>query len=186
MGLEDIKSDAKQRMGKSVEALQQELARVRTGRAQASLLDHIRVPYYGQDVPVSQVATVSVSDARTITVTPWEKNMVGAVEKAILTSDLGLNPNTSGQVIRIIIPALTEERRKELSKVVSHEAENAKVAVRNIRRDANHHVKELLKSKEITEDDERHAEAEIQKLTDHYVKEIDGVAKAKEEELMAL
>ncbi|MEZ5440725.1 MAG: ribosome recycling factor [Lysobacterales bacterium] len=186
MGLEDIKSDAKHRMGKSVEALQQELARVRTGRAQASLLDHIRVPYYGQDVPVSQVATVSVSDARTITVTPWEKNMVGAVEKAILTSDLGLNPNTSGQVIRIIIPALTEERRKELSKVVSHEAENAKVAVRNIRRDANHHVKELLKSKEITEDDERHAEAEIQKLTDHYVKEIDGVAKAKEEELMAL
>ena len=186
MGLEDIKSDAKQRMGKSVEALQQELARVRTGRAQASLLDHIRVPYYGQDVPVSQVATVSVSDARTITVTPWEKNMVGAVEKAILTSDLGLNPNTSGQVIRIIIPALTEERRKELSKVVSHEAENAKVAVRNIRRDANHHVKELLKSKEITEDDERQAEAEIQKLTDHYVKEIDGVAKAKEEELMAL
>lgn len=186
MGLEDIKSDAKHRMGKSVEALQQELARVRTGRAQASLLDHIRVPYYGQDVPVSQVATVSVSDARTITVTPWEKNMVGAVEKAILTSDLGLNPNTSGQVIRIIIPALTEERRKELSKVVSHEAENAKVAVRNIRRDANHHVKELLKSKEITEDDERQAEAEIQKLTDHYVKEIDGVAKAKEEELMAL
>ena len=186
MGLEDIKSDAKHRMGKSVEALQQELARVRTGRAQASLLDHIRVPYYGQDVPVSQVATVSVSDARTITVTPWEKNMVGAVEKAILTSDLGLNPNTSGQVIRIIIPALTEERRKELSKVVSHEAENAKVAVRNIRRDANHHVKELLKSKEITEDDERHAEAAIQKLTDHYVKEIDGVAKAKEEELMAL
>lgn len=186
MSLEDIKKDAKHRMGKSVEALQQELARVRTGRAQASLLDHIRVPYYGQDVPVSQVATVAVSDARTITVTPWEKNMVGAVEKAILTSDLGLNPNTSGQVIRIIIPALTEERRKELSKVVSHEAENAKVAVRNVRRDANHHAKELLKSKQITEDEERHAETEIQKLTDHYVKEIEGVAKAKEEELMAL
>jgi ribosome recycling factor len=186
MSVEQIKTDAKHRMGKSVEALEQELARVRSGRAQASLLDHIRVPYYGQDVPVSQVATVVVSDARTLTVTPWEKNMVGAVEKAIMTSDLGLNPNTSGQVIRIIIPALTEERRKELAKVVSHEAENAKVAVRNVRRDAIHQVKDLQKAKEITEDDERRAEDDIQKLTDHFVKEIDAVAKAKEDELMAL
>ncbi len=186
MSVEQIMTDAKHRMGKSVESLEQELARVRSGRAQASLLDHIRVPYYGQEVPVSQVATVVVSDARTLTVSPWEKNMVGAVEKAIMTSDLGLNPNTSGQVIRIIIPALTEERRKELAKVVSQEAENAKVAVRNVRRDAIHQIKDLQKAKEITEDDERRAEDDIQKLTDHFVKEIDSVAKVKEDELMAL
>lgn len=186
MNLDELHDDAKIRMGKSVESLQHALAKLRTGRAQASLLDHIKVDYYGQEVPISQVATVVVADSRTITITPWEKNMVGAVEKAIMTSDLGLNPNTAGTVIRIVLPALTEERRKELAKVVSHEAENAKVAVRNIRRDANHHSKDLLKSKEITEDQERHAEGEIQKLTDHFVAEIDQVAKAKEEELMAL
>ena len=161
MTLDELHDDAEIRMGKSVESLQHALAKLRTGRAQASLLDHIRVDYYGQEVPVSQVATVAVSDSRTITITPWEKNMVGAVEKAILTSDLGLNPNTAGTVIRIVLPALTEERRKELAKVVSHEAENAKVAVRNIRRDANHHSKDLLKAKEITEDQERHAEGEL-------------------------
>jgi len=186
MTLDELHDDAKIRMGKSVESLQLALAKLRTGRAQASLLDHIKVDYYGQDVPVSQVATVAVTDSRTITITPWEKNMVAPVEKAILTSDLGLNPNTAGTVIRIVLPALTEERRKDLAKVVSQEAENAKVAVRNIRRDANHHSKDLLKNKDVTEDEERQAEGGIQKLTDHYVAEIDKVAKVKEDELMAL
>lgn len=186
MSLAELQRDAKIRMGKSVESLQLALAKLRTGRAQASLLDHIKVDYYGQDVPVSQVATVAITDSRTITITPWEKNMVALVEKSILTSDLGLNPNTAGTVIRIVLPALTEERRKELAKVVSHEAENAKVAVRNIRRDANTHSKDMLKAKDVTEDEERQAEGAIQKLTDQFVAEIDVVAKAKEDELMAL
>lgn len=181
-----IKSDAETRMNKCVEVLRQELTRLRTGRASTALLDHLRVDYYGNQVPISQVANVNLADARTIVVQPWEKNMVGVVERAILSSDLGLNPNTAGQVIRIVIPPLTEQRRKELAKVVAHEGENAKVAIRNVRRDANHHCKELLKGKSITEDEDRRAEEDIQKLTDRFVKDVDGVVKHKEEELMQL
>jgi ribosome recycling factor len=184
--LTEIKADAENRMKKAVEVLKQELMKLRTGRASATLLDHLRVSYYGNEVPISQVANVSVADARTIVVQPWEKNMVGAVEKSIMTSDLGLTPNTAGQTIRIVLPPLTEQRRKELAKVVAHEGENAKVAVRNVRRDANHHCKELLKAKAITEDEDRKAEEDIQKLTDRFVKDIDGVAKHKEEELMQM
>jgi ribosome recycling factor len=181
-----IKADAETRMKKCIEVLKQELMKLRTGRASAQLLDHLRVDYYGSEVPISQVANVSVSDARTITVQPWEKNMVGAVERAIMTSDLGLTPNTAGQTIRIVLPPLTEQRRKELAKVVAHEGENTKVAIRNVRRDANHHCKELLKAKAITEDEDRKAEEDIQKLTDKFVKEVDAVAKHKEDELMQL
>jgi len=184
--LADIKTDATQRMTKSVEALRHELQRLRTGRASTALVEHLKVNYYGSDVPISQVANVAVADARSLTITPWEKNMVQAVEKAILASDLGLTPTTAGTVIRINIPALTEQRRKELSKHGAHEGENAKVAIRNIRRDAMHHVKELLKDKKITEDEERRAEDDVQKLTDKFVKEVDVVAKAKEDELMSL
>jgi ribosome recycling factor len=184
--LSTIKQDAQQRMLKSVEALRHELQRLRTGRASVALVEHLKVNYYGSDVPISQVANIVVADARSLTITPWEKNLVQAVEKSIIASDLGLNPTTAGTVIRINLPALTEERRKELSKHVSHEGEAAKVAVRNIRRDAMHHVKELLKDKKITEDEERKAEDEIQKLTDKFVKDVDGVVKAKEDELMAL
>jgi ribosome recycling factor len=184
--LSPIKQDAQQRMLKSVEALRHELQRLRTGRASIALVEHLKVNYYGSDVPISQVANIVVADARSLTITPWEKNLVQAVEKSILASDLGLNPTTAGTVIRINLPALTEERRKELSKHVAHEGEAAKVAVRNIRRDAMHHVKELLKDKKITEDEERKAEDEIQKLTDKFVKDVDAVVKAKEDELMAL
>jgi ribosome recycling factor len=184
--LNDIKSDAQQRMSKSVEALRHDLQRLRTGRASTALIEHLKVNYYGSDVPITQVANVAVADARSITITPWEKNMVQAVEKSILASDLGLNPTTAGMVIRINLPALTEERRKELSKHVAHEGESAKVAIRNVRRDAMQHVKELLKDKKITEDEERRAEDEVQKLTDKFVKDVDGVVKAKEDELMAL
>jgi len=184
--LANIKQDAQQRMTKSVEALKHELQRLRTGRASTALVEHLKVNYYGSDVPLSQVANVAVADARSLTITPWEKNMVQAVEKAILASDLGLTPTTAGTVIRINLPALTEQRRKELSKHVAHEGENTKVAIRNIRRDAMHHVKELLKDKKITEDEERRAEDDVQKLTDKFVKDVDGVVKAKEDELMAL
>ena len=184
--LDNIKQDAQQRMTKSVEALRHELQRLRTGRASVALVEHLKVNYYGSDVPISQVANIAVADARSLTITPWEKTMVQAVEKSILASDLGLNPTTAGTVIRINLPPLTEERRKELSKHVAHEGENAKVAVRNIRRDAMHHVKELLKDKKITEDEERRAEDDVQKLTDKFVKEVDAVVKAKEDELMAL
>ena len=184
--LSTIKQDAQQRMLKSVEALRHELQRLRTGRASVALVEHLKVNYYGSDVPISQVANIVVADARSLTITPWEKNMVQAVEKSILASDLGLNPTTAGTVIRINLPSLTEERRKELSKHVAHEGEAAKIAVRNIRRDAMHHVKELLKDKKITEDEEHKAEDEIQKLTDKFVKDVDGVVKAKEDELMAL
>ena len=186
MSIANIKQDATARMTKSVDALKHELAHVRTGRASTALVDHLKVNYYGSDVPLSQVATVAVQDARSITITPWEKNMVQAVEKAILASDLGLNPTTAGTVIRINLPPLTEQRRKELSKHVHHEGENAKVAVRNVRRDAMQHVKELLKEKKITEDEERRAEEDIQKMTDKFVKDVDVVVKAKEDELMAL
>jgi ribosome recycling factor len=182
----EIKKDAETRMQKSVESLKVDLQKLRTGRASAALLDHLRVDYYGSPVPVSQVAAVSVTDSRTITVTPWEKNMVGPVEKAIMTSDLGLTPNTAGQVIRIILPALTEQRRKELAKVVGHEGENAKVAIRNVRRDANTHVKDQLKAKVVTEDEEKRSEEDIQKLTDKYVREVDAVVKHKEDELLQL
>jgi ribosome recycling factor len=181
-----IKTDAETRMQKSVDGLRHELQRLRTGRASTALIEHLRVPYYGNDVPITQVANVAVADSRSITIQPWEKNMVQPIEKAILASDLGLNPTTAGTLIRINLPALTEERRKELGKHVHHEGEAAKIAVRNVRRDAMHHVKELLKDKKITEDEERKAEDEIQKLTDKYVKGVDDVVKAKEQELMAV
>ena len=186
MSVNDIKKDAQARMHKSIEALRHTLVKVRTGRASTALVEHIRVNYYGSDVPLSQVASVAVTDARSLTITPWEKQIVGAVEKAILASDLGLTPNTAGTTIRLNLPALTEERRKELSKVVHGEGEDAKVAIRNIRRDANHQVKEQLKDKAITEDEERRSEDDIQKLTDAAIKDVDEVVKAKETELMAV
>ena len=184
--LNDIKKDAQTRMAKSVEALKHTLIKVRTGRASTALVDHLKVNYYGSDMPLSQVASVAVSDARSLTITPWEKQMVGAVEKAILASDLGLTPNTAGTTIRLNLPALTEERRRELSKVVHSEGEDTKVAIRNIRRDANQQVKELLKEKQISEDDERRTEDEIQKITDTAIKDVDEVVKGKEQELMAV
>ncbi|MBP3984922.1 ribosome recycling factor [Pseudoxanthomonas helianthi] len=184
--INEIKKDAQARMAKSVEALRHDLTKLRTGRATTALVDHLKVNYYGSDMPLTQVASVVVSDARSLTITPWEKNMVGPVEKAILASDLGLTPNTAGTTIRINLPALTEERRKELSKVVHGNGEETKIAIRNIRRDANQQVKDLLKDKAITEDDERRSEAEIQKLTDQAIKDVDEVVKAKEQELMAV
>ena len=184
--LNDIKKDAQARMAKSIDALRHTLVKVRTGRASTALVEHLKVNYYGSDVPLSQVATVTISDSRSLTITPWEKQIVGAVEKAILASDLGLTPNTAGTTIRLNLPALTEERRKELSKVVHGEGDDTKVAIRNIRRDANQQIKDLLKDKQITEDDERRAEEEIQKLTDKSIKDVDDVVKAKEQELMAV
>ena len=184
--LNEIKKDAQARMGKSIESLRHNLVKVRTGRANTGLVDSIKVNYYGSDMPLSQVASVSVADARSIVITPWEKQMVGAVEKALLASDLGLTPNTAGTVIRLNIPALTEERRKDLAKVVHGEGEDAKVAIRNIRRDANHQVKELLKDKQITEDDASRTETEIQKITDGAIKDVDEVIKGKEAELMSV
>jgi ribosome recycling factor len=182
--LQDIKKDAADRMGKSVEALRSELKKLRTGRAHTSLLDHITVEYYGSHVPLSQVANIGIEDSRTLTITPWERSMVQVVEKAIMTSDLGLNPNTAGTVIRVPLPPLTEERRRDMGKVVRHEGENAKVAIRNIRRDALHTVKELLKEKEITEDDDRRAHDEVQLLTDKYIAQVDKVVEEKEQELL--
>ncbi|MBS0589729.1 MAG: ribosome recycling factor [Proteobacteria bacterium] len=184
--LNDIKQDAQTRMAKSVDALKHELTRLRTGRASTALVDHLKVNYYGSDVPIGQVANIAVADARSLTITPWEKPMVPAVEKAIIAANLGFTPTTAGTVIRINIPALTQERRKELSKHVAHEGETAKIAIRNVRRDALHQIKELLKDKKITEDEERKAEEDMQKLTDKFVKDIDGVVKAKEDELMAM
>jgi len=184
--IRDIIDDAGVRMSKSIDSLKQSLSRVRTGRAHPSLLDHLRVDYYGSEVPISQVANIGVEDARTLTVTPWEKVMVQAVEKAILKSDLGLNPATAGTVIRIPMPPLTEETRRDLVKVVRHEGEAAKVAVRNIRRDANGDFKDLLKAKDISEDEERRAQDSIQKLTDQYIAEVDKVLEHKETELMAI
>ena len=184
--LNEIKKDAQTRMAKSVEALRHNLVKVRTGRASTGLVDTIKVSAYGSDVPLSQVAAVSVSDARSLIINPWDKAMVGAIEKAILASDLGLTPNTAGTTIRLNLPALTEERRRDLTKVVHGEGEDAKVAIRNIRRDANQQVKELLKEKAISEDDERRSEDEIQKLTDKAIKDVDEVVKAKEQELMAV
>ena len=184
--LNEIKQDAQARMAKSIEALRHDLTKVRTGRASAALVDHLKVNYYGTDTPLTQVATVAVADARTLTITPWEKNLVSAVEKAIFASDLGLTPNTAGTVIRINLPPLTEERRRDLSKHVHHEGENTKVAIRNIRRDANQQIKDLLKDKQISEDDERRSQDEVQKLTDKAIKDVDEVLKAKEQELMAI
>ncbi|MCG6116620.1 MAG: ribosome recycling factor [Aquimonas sp.] len=184
--INDIKQDAQARMQKSVESLRFELTKLRTGRASTSLVDHLKVNYYGSEMPLTQVASVTIADARSILITPWEKNMVGPIEKAIHSSDLGLTPNTAGTAIRINLPPLTEERRKELSKHVAGEGENAKVAVRNIRRDAIQQIKELLKAKSISEDEERRAETDIQTLTDRFVKDVDGVVKAKEDELMAI
>ena len=184
--LNEIKKDALTRMNKSVEALRHDLTKVRTGRASTALVDHLKVNYYGSDMPLTQVASVAVTYARSLTITPWEKQMVGPVEKAILASDLGLTPNTSGTVIRINLPALTEERRKELSKHVHAEGEEAKVAIRNVRRDANQQVKELLKEKQVTEDEAERGEDDIQKLTDKAIKDVDEVVKAKEQELMAV
>lgn len=184
--LDDIKRDSQTRMGKSVEALRHELSHLRTGRASTALVEGIKVPYYGTDVPINQVATVAVSDARSLTITPYEKQMVGPIEKAIMASDLGVTPTTAGTVIRLNMPPLTEERRKELAKHVGHAGENAKVAVRNIRRDALQHIKNLLKDKRISEDDERRGQDEMQKLTDRFIKDVDAAVQAKEQELLAL
>ena len=184
--IDDIKKDGQKRMQKSVDALRHDLTKVRTGRATTSLVDHLKVNYYGTDMPLTQVASIAVSDARTLTITPWEKQMVAPVEKAILASDLGLTPNTAGTVIRINLPVLTEERRKELSRHVHAEGEATKVAIRNIRRDANQQVKDLLKDKAISEDEERRSESEIQSITDNAIKDVDEVVKAKEQELMAV
>lgn len=184
--IQNILKDAGNRMAKSIEALRHELARLRTGRASTALLDHIKVEYYGNLVPISQAASVTVADARTLVITPWDKSMVGPIEKALLASDLGLTPNTAGTTIRIVLPPLTEERRRELGKVVHHEGENAKVAIRNIRRDAIHHIKELLKERKISEDEERRAEEEVQKLTDRHVREVDELVRQKEAELLTL
>ena len=184
--LNDIKKDAQTRMAKSVEAFRHDLQKVRTGRASTALVDHLKVNYYGSDMPLTQVASVAVTDSRSLTITPWEKQMVGAVEKAILASDLGLTPNTAGTVIRLNLPALTEERRRDLTKVVHAGGEDAKVAIRNIRRDANNQVKELLKEKKVTEDEASRSETEIQKITDDAIKAVDEVVKSKEQELMAL
>jgi len=184
--LNEIKKDAQTRMAKSVEAFRHDLTKVRTGRASTALVDHLKVNYYGSEMPLTQVASVAVTDSRSLTITPWEKQMVSAVEKAILASDLGLTPNTAGTVIRINLPALTEERRRELSKHVHAGGEDAKIAIRNIRRDANSQVKELLKEKQITEDEASRNELDIQKLTDEAIRGVDEVVKAKEQELMAV
>ena len=182
----EIKKGAEQKMAKTLEALKIDLGKVRTGRAHAGILDHVMVDYYGTMTAVPKVANVQLADARTITVQPWEKKLVPAIEKAIRDSDLGLNPASAGDVIRVPMPALTEERRKDLIKVVRHEAENARVAVRNVRRDANEQLKKLLKDHKVAEDDERHAQADVQKLTDRFVAEIDKVLHQKEADLMAV
>jgi ribosome recycling factor len=184
--LEDIKKDAVDRMQKCVQAFKNELKRLRTGRAHPSLLEHIRVEYYGNEVPLQQVANVAAEDARTLTVTPWEKSMVGVIEKAIMKSDLGLMPNTAGTVIRVPMPPLTEERRRDLTKVVRHEAENARVAVRNVRRDVMNELREMLKEKLVSQDDDRRAQDEVQKFTDKHVAEIDQLLGEKEKELMQI
>ncbi|MEL6300193.1 MAG: ribosome recycling factor [Pseudomonadota bacterium] len=182
--IDEIQQDADERMGKSVDSLRTEMQKIRTGRAHTSLLDHITVEYYGTEVPLSQVSNLGVEDARTLTVTPWEKDMVGPVEKAIMNSDLGLNPATAGTVIRVPLPPLTEERRKDMIRVVRNEAENGRIAIRNIRRDALGDIKELLKEKEIGEDDERRAGDVIQGMTDKHVAAVDAVLAEKESELM--
>jgi ribosome recycling factor len=182
----EIQKRASERMKKSIEALKHEFAKIRTGRAHPSLLEHVHVNYYGNDVPLSQVANITAEDSRTLTVTPWERNMIQPIEKAIMTSDLGLNPNTVGAVIRVPLPMLTEQRRKDLAKVARGEAENGRVAVRNIRRDANTELKAALKDKQISEDENKRGEDLIQKLTDQHIKEIDGLLEEKEKDLLAM
>jgi ribosome recycling factor len=184
--LEDIKKNAGEKMEKSLEALKNDLVKIRTGRAHVGLLDHVMVEYYGSMTGVNQVSNINLGDARTINVQPYEKDMIGPVEKAIRDSDLGLNPATNGDVIRVPMPMLTEERRRDLTKVVRTEGENAKIAIRNIRRDANDGLKKLVKEKEISEDDERRGEDAVQKMTDHSVVEIDKMLQAKEADLMAV
>ncbi|KAF1032418.1 MAG: Ribosome-recycling factor [Burkholderia lata] len=186
MSVAEVKKGVEQKMQRSIEAFKNDLAKIRTGRAHTGLLDHVQVDYYGSMVPISQVANLTLVDARTIGVQPWEKPMIAKVEKAIRESDLGLNPATSGDVIRVPMPALTEERRRELTKVAKGEAETAKVAVRNLRRDANEQLKKLVKDKEISEDDERRAGDDVQKLTDKHVAEIDKLVQAKEAEIMTV
>ncbi len=186
MNINDIKKTATDKMHKSVEALKHDLGKVRTGRAHTGLIDHLRVDYYGAEMPINQVANVTLADARTIQIQPFEKKMVQVVEKAIRDSDLGVNPATSGDVIRVPMPPLTEERRRELTKVVKHEGENAKVAIRNVRRDANNHLKELLKEGEVGEDQEKRAQDEVQKLTDKAIADIDKLVADKEKELMTV
>ena len=182
----DVKKTAEQKMKKTLDALRNDLSKIRTGRAHTGLLDHVQVDYYGTPTPVPQVANVTLLDARTIGVTPWEKKLGPAIEKAIRDSDLGLNPATVGETVRVPMPALTEERRRDLIKVVHKEGETAKVAVRNVRRDANHHLKELLKQKKVAEDEERRAQDDVQKLTDRYIAEIDKLLQVKEADLMAV
>ena len=184
--IDDIQIRTSERMKKSIEALKHEFAKIRTGRAHPSLLEHVHVNYYGNEVPLSQAANITAEDARTLAITPWERTMVPLIEKAILTSDLGLNPSTTGTVIRVPLPPLTEQRRKDLIKVVRHEAENGRVAVRNIRRDANNDLKSALKDKQVSEDDEKRGEDQVQKLTDQFIKEIDGLLEEKESDLMAI
>jgi ribosome recycling factor len=184
--IDEIKQDASTRMDKSIDALKSEMSKIRTGRAHPSLLDHLTVEYYGSEVPFSQVANIGIEDSRTLTVTPWEKDMVPVLEKAIMNSDLGLNPASAGTVIRVPMPALTEERRKDLVRVVRAEAENSRVAIRNIRRDANSDFKDLLKEKEISEDEARKAEEDVQKLTDQHIALVEEVLVAKEKELMEI
>src|SRR5436190_2671789 len=186
MTIAEIKKSAEQKMQKTLEALKVDLGKVRTGRAHTGLLDHIVVDYYGTPMPINQTANVTLLDARTIGVQPWEKKMIAVVEKAIRESDLGLNPATQGDMIRVPMPALTEERRRDLIKVVRHEAENARIAVRNIRRDANEHLKKLLKDHAVAEDDERHAQADVQKLTDRSIAEIDKILATKEADLLVV
>ena len=186
MTLVDIKKTAEQKMAKSVEAFRGELQKIRTGRAHPGILDQVQVDYYGQLLPISQVANVTLLDARTISVQPWEKGMAAKIERAIRESDLGLNPSSQGELLRVPMPALTEERRKELSKVVRHAGEEAKIAVRSVRREANEHLKRLLKDKEASEDDERRAQDEVQRLTDRTIAEIDRLVQGKEAEVMAV
>jgi len=182
----DVKKSAEQKMQKSFEALKTDLGKVRTGRAHAGILDHVEIDYYGAAMPINQVANVTLIDARTIGVAPWEKKMVGPIEKAIRDSGLGLNPSTTGEIIRVPMPPLTEERRRELIKVVKNEGENAKIAVRNIRRDANNTLKELVKNKEISDDDERRAQEDIQRLTDKFIGDIEKTLQVKEADLLAV
>lgn len=182
----EIRKDVNSRMSKSIDALKSELSKLRTGRAHASLLDHITVPYYGSNTPLSQVASITVADARTLTVQPWEKDLVGPIEKAIITSDLGLNPATAGTVIRVPLPALTEERRRDMIKIVRQEGENTRVAIRNIRRDANSDFKSLHKEKEITEDELHDAEDAVQKITDNHIRQVDEMIQVKEKDLMEM
>lgn len=182
----EVRKNAEQRMHKSLEALKADLGKVRTGRAHTGLLDHVTVDYYGSQTPIPKVANVSMLDARTLGVSPWEKKMLGAIEKAIRESDLGLNPASHGDMVRVPMPSLTEERRRDLVKVIKHEGENAKVAVRNLRRDAIHALKELLKNKAVSEDEERRAQDDIQKLTDKHIADIDKMIAVKEAELIAV